>query len=70
MDLVFIKGANWIPSDSFESRVSARSLRELLRDTAAANMNTLRVWGGGLYQRDEFYDVADELGVMVDFFQN
>eukprot|EP01006_Ploeotia_vitrea_P009039 TRINITY_DN21305_c0_g1_i1.p1 TRINITY_DN21305_c0_g1~~TRINITY_DN21305_c0_g1_i1.p1 ORF type:complete len:645 (+),score=86.72 TRINITY_DN21305_c0_g1_i1:188-1936(+) len=62
---VFIKGANWIPADSFESRVNHTVLSNLLHSAAAAHMNMLRVWGGGLYQKDAFYDLADELGLML-----
>jgi beta-mannosidase len=62
---LFVKGANWIPADSFENRVTGAVLDRLLESTVAANMNMLRVWGGGVYQPDEFYDKCDELGIMV-----
>lgn len=62
---VFAKGANFIPSDAFESRVTAASLRHVLQSAADANMNIVRVWGGGIYQRDEFYESASRLGIMV-----
>jgi beta-mannosidase len=61
----FAKGANWIPADTFDCRVSDADLRDLLESAAAANMNFVRVWGGGLYERDAFYDVCDELGLCV-----
>jgi beta-mannosidase len=62
---IFMKGANFIPIDSFNSRVSTNDLRYTFNASVAANMNMLRVWGGGKYQPDEFYDIADELGVLV-----
>ncbi|XP_061441531.1 beta-mannosidase isoform X1 [Rhineura floridana] len=62
---VFMKGSNWIPADSFQDRVSSKKLRLLLQSTADANMNMLRVWGGGIYEQDEFYDICDELGIMI-----
>jgi beta-mannosidase len=61
----FAKGANWIPSDSFVNRVSAAQYARLLGDSAAANMNMLRVWGGGIYEFDAFYELCDELGLCV-----
>jgi beta-mannosidase len=62
---VFAKGANWIPADSFQDRVTSRTYRDLLESAAAANMNMIRVWGGGFYEGDAFYDICDELGIMV-----
>jgi beta-mannosidase len=62
---VFMKGANWIPADSFVTRVTPERYRYLLQSAAAANMNMLRVWGGGIYEDDRFYDLADELGLLV-----
>ncbi|MCX6282517.1 MAG: glycoside hydrolase family 2 protein [Bacteroidetes bacterium] len=62
---VFAKGANYIPQDNFPSRVSDSSYRELLEDAKDLNMNMLRVWGGGIYEKDVFYDLCDELGIMV-----
>jgi beta-mannosidase len=62
---IFAKGANLIPFDSFPSRVTTATMRSLLADARAANMNMLRVWGGGYYLDDAFYDMADELGLMV-----
>ncbi len=61
---VFVRGANWIPCDAFESRQEAK-LRGLLESAAAANMNMVRVWGGGQYEREAFYDACDELGLLV-----
>lgn len=62
---VFAKGANVIPFDMFPARVSDAQIRQRLQDARDANMNMLRVWGGGHYQRDAFYAAADELGLMV-----
>ncbi|NWU97336.1 MANBA mannosidase, partial [Upupa epops] len=62
---IFIKGSNWIPADSFQDRVTYDTLWLLLKSAADANMNALRVWGGGVYEQDEFYDICDELGIMI-----
>jgi beta-mannosidase len=62
---IFIKGANFVPLDSFESRVTPDVIRRVLMSTVEANMNLVRVWGGGIYQWDLFYDLCDEWGVMV-----
>ncbi len=62
---VFAKGANWIPADSFPERVTRERYRQLLESARDANMNMLRVWGGGYYESDEFYELCDELGLMV-----
>jgi beta-mannosidase len=61
----FAKGANWIPADPFQSRVTPQVYRHLLESAAEANMNFVRVWGGGIYEDDLFYDVCDELGICV-----
>ena len=62
---IFLKGANWIPADSFKDRVSVSTLKGLLTATVDANMNTLRVWGGGIYEPNEFYTLADEMGILI-----
>ncbi len=62
---VFIKGSNWIPPDAFQERVTDERLERLLRSAQLANMNMLRVWGGGIYERDSFYEMADRLGIML-----
>ncbi|NXY48253.1 MANBA mannosidase, partial [Ceuthmochares aereus] len=62
---IFIKGSNWIPADSFQDRVTYDTLWLLLKSAADVNMNALRVWGGGIYEQDEFYDICDELGIMI-----
>lgn len=62
---MFAKGADWIPSDNFTMRVSAEKYRYLLTSAVRANMNMLRVWGGGIYEADAFYDLCDELGILI-----
>jgi beta-mannosidase len=61
----FAKGANWIPADSFANRVTEKNYRDLLESAVDANMNMLRVWGGGIYENDVFYDICDQLGLCV-----
>jgi len=62
---VFMKGANYIPQDNFIPRVKDSTYRALIKDVKEANMNMLRVWGGGIYENDIFYDLCDENGIMV-----
>jgi len=63
---VFCKGANWIPDDVFPNRASdPAALKQRIDQALGANMNMLRIWGGGLYESAAFYDLCDELGVMV-----
>ncbi|SFS21083.1 beta-mannosidase [Yoonia litorea] len=62
---VFAKGANWIPADALAGRISPEKTRDLLQSAVDANMNMIRVWGGGRYEADWFYDLCDELGLMV-----
>lgn len=61
----FAKGGNWIPADTFVTRLTPDDYRRLLEDSAAANLNMIRVWGGGIYEADAFYDICDELGLCV-----
>jgi beta-mannosidase len=61
----FAKGANWIPADTFAPRVTRADYARLLDDTAAANMTMLRVWGGGIYEDDAFYELCDERGICI-----
>lgn len=61
----FMKGANYIPSDSFLERVTPERYAQLFRDAVDANMNMLRVWGGGTYESDLFHDLADEHGILI-----
>jgi beta-mannosidase len=62
---VFAKGANWIPADSFPTRVSKAKYRHMLESARDTNMNMVRVWGGGIYERDDFYELADEMGILI-----
>lgn len=62
---VFMKGANYIPPDNFLPRVAKEDYEKLVADAAHANMNMLRVWGGGVYADDAFYNACDSLGIMV-----
>ena len=62
---IFCKGANWIPADALPSRATPELTRKLLQAAVDANMNMIRVWGGGYYEQDWFYDICDELGLMV-----
>lgn len=62
---VFCKGADWIPADQFPSRITDDHYRHLVSSAAQANMNMLRVWGGGFYESDLFYDLCDEYGVLI-----
>ncbi len=62
---IFCKGANWIPSDALISRQTEQKHRRLLEDAVMANMNMIRVWGGGQYEYDHFYELCDELGLLV-----
>lgn len=61
----FCKGANCVPFDSFNSRVTPEILRRYVSDAASANMNMLRLWGGAYYERDAFFDACDEKGICV-----
>ena len=62
---VFAKGGNWIPSDSFVTRITKDKYRFMIDSVRASNMNMLRVWGGGIYEADEFYELCDEMGILV-----
>ncbi len=61
----FSKGANWIPADVFVTRTDASLYEHLIRSAAEAHMNMLRVWGGGIYEEDLFYDLCDRYGLCV-----
>ena len=61
----FAKGANWIPLDAFNTRVTPERLRHYVADAAAVHMNMLRFWGGGYYEEDALYDACDEMGICV-----
>ncbi|SDP16576.1 beta-mannosidase [Nakamurella panacisegetis] len=62
---IFVRGANWIPDDCFPSRVTAERLAARIDQAIAANVNLLRVWGGGIFESDDFYRLCDEHGVLV-----
>jgi beta-mannosidase len=62
---VFARGANWIPDDCFVTRVTPERYRERIQQAKDANVDLLRVWGGGLYETEDFYAACDELGMMV-----
>lgn len=62
---VFAKGANHIPNDSFVTEVTRERYEHEIASAAASNMNMLRIWGGGIYEDDAFYELCDEYGIMV-----
>ncbi len=62
---VFAKGANWIPAHSFVAGLTRKDYERDIRAAQQANMNMLRVWGGGIYESEDFYDLCDEMGLMV-----
>lgn len=62
---IFAKGANWIPADSFPTRITDSFLETLIKNSADAHMNMLRVWGGGFYESESFYDLCDRYGILV-----
>jgi beta-mannosidase len=62
---IFLKGMNWTPCDAIYSRITDEKYSELLTTTVESNINALRVWGGGIYESDTFYDLCDKLGILV-----
>ncbi|MGB4595837.1 MAG: glycoside hydrolase family 2 protein [Anaerolineaceae bacterium] len=62
---IFAKGANWIPTDSFPTRITRTKLEKLLGDAVSVHQNMLRVWGGGFYESEDFYDLCDEMGILI-----
>jgi len=62
---IFVKGSNWIPADSFPTRVTDQSLEYIIRSAAETHQNMLRVWGGGFYEDERFYDLCDRYGILV-----
>ena len=62
---IFCKGTNWIPSDALPNRLTEGQHKHLLGSCVEANMNTIRLWGGGLYEPDVFYEFCDENGLLI-----
>ena len=62
---IYMKGANYIPQNSFQSKVTDQHYEKIISDVVEANMNMLRVWGGGIYEKDIFYELCDEKGILV-----
>ncbi len=62
---VFVKGSNWVPTECFTGIAQNKRYRQLIDQAADAGINMLRVWGGGIYEKDIFYDLCDEKGIMV-----
>ena len=62
---IFAKGSNWIPLDSLPSRYTKENYQDLLESVVKANQNCIRVWGGGIYENEDFYDLCDLLGIIV-----
>ncbi|WP_417280359.1 beta-mannosidase [Celeribacter sp.] len=62
---MFIRGTNWVPADALPARATPGTVRDLLQSARDANMNMIRVWGGGLYEPDWFYDLCSEMGLLV-----
>ena len=62
---VYMKGANYIPQNSFQNKVTDNHYKKLLSDVVDSNMNMLRIWGGGIYENDIFYDICDEKGILI-----
>ena len=62
---IFAKGSNWIPADTFPTRIKRQDLDRLLGDAAKAHHNMIRVWGGGFYESEDFYDLCDQYGILV-----
>jgi len=62
---VFMKGANYIPLDNFQNRVTRERYESTLRSAVDAHMNMLRIWGGGIYEEDTFYDLCDQHGILI-----
>ena len=62
---IFVQGVNWIPDDAFPSRVDRARYERRLRQAVGAHINLVRVWGGGIYEADDFYELCDELGLLT-----
>lgn len=62
---IFVKGSDWIPADSFPTRASDEFIERLFKDAVATHQNMLRVWGGGFYEDERFYDLCDKYGILI-----
>ena len=62
---IYCKGANWCPSDSIYARITPKKYETLISEARECNFNMLRVWGGSIYERDEFYDYCNQYGILV-----
>lgn len=62
---VFMKGANYIPQDNFQNRVTSERYKHMIKSAVEAHMNMLRVWGGGIYENNEFYNLCDQNGILI-----
>jgi beta-mannosidase len=62
---ILVKGSNWIPADSFPTRITDNMLEGLIQSAADTHQNMLRVWGGGFYEEERFYDLCDRYGILV-----
>ena len=62
---IFVKGSNWVPTECFTGRVTEQKYADLVGKAVQGNLNMLRVWGGGIYEKDRFYELCDENGIMV-----
>jgi beta-mannosidase len=63
---VFVRGVNWIPDDAFVTRIDRARYAERLAQACEMNVNLIRVWGGGIYESEDFYELCDELGLLVE----
>ena len=62
---VYVRGANVVPMDEMEARLTDAAAVRMVTSAAEARMNMLRIWGGGIYQPQAFYDAADALGILI-----
>lgn len=62
---MFMRGANWIPADALPARATSEVVRDLLQSAVDANMNMIRIWGGGQYEANWFYEICDEMGILI-----
>jgi len=62
---LFLKGSNWIPADVFQEKITRAYMEDLFHSAKESHMNVLRIWGGGIYELDDFYDIANEYGILI-----